>query len=281
MKPSLHYLHLFAALSLLLTLACAEDDSFPPPLHEAYAHNDYQHPRPLWDALDAGFTSIEADIHRLGDSLYVAHDPEDIVSGRTLQALYLEPLNRLSQMHRQSLYPRWPTLHLMIDFKTAPETTWPLLAALLEQYRPMLTRWHHGRRDRRAVTVLLSGNRPAAAALGEEERLAALDGRLSDLQGTADPDLYPWISESWQDHFRWRGRGPMPAAERGKLDSLVQITERRGFRLRFWAADSGGPEERQAMWRELGDAGVSLINTDDLPGLGAFLGRREAASTGD
>ena len=32
-----------------------------------HSHNDYEQPRPLFDALDAGITDIEVDIFRVGD----------------------------------------------------------------------------------------------------------------------------------------------------------------------------------------------------------------------
>ena len=64
------------------------------PLARAHAHNDYEHERPLLDALSHGFTSVEADIYLVGGELLVAHDPEDVVPGRTLQNLYLDPLAR-------------------------------------------------------------------------------------------------------------------------------------------------------------------------------------------
>ena len=35
----------------------------PTPLIRAHAHNDYEHTRPLFDALDHGFGSVEADVH--------------------------------------------------------------------------------------------------------------------------------------------------------------------------------------------------------------------------
>jgi hypothetical protein len=34
----------------------------PVPLTRAHAHNDYLHARPLFDALDHGFCSVEADV---------------------------------------------------------------------------------------------------------------------------------------------------------------------------------------------------------------------------
>ncbi len=61
------------------------------PLRRAHAHNDYEHPRPLLDALSHGFTSVEADIHLVDGQLLVAHDPIDLDPSRTLESLYLAP----------------------------------------------------------------------------------------------------------------------------------------------------------------------------------------------
>ena len=44
------------------------------PLPQAHAHNDYEHDRPLRDALDPGFTSVEADVWLVDGKLLVAHD---------------------------------------------------------------------------------------------------------------------------------------------------------------------------------------------------------------
>src|SRR4051812_48862087 len=65
----------------------------PIPLVHAHAHNDYEHPRPLLDALDCGFCSVEADVHLVGGRLLVAHDAAHLRPARTLQSLYLDPLH--------------------------------------------------------------------------------------------------------------------------------------------------------------------------------------------
>src|SRR5262249_1980163 len=49
-------------LSLFLTALPALAQPLPTPLIHAHAHNDYEHTRPLFDALDQGFCSVEADI---------------------------------------------------------------------------------------------------------------------------------------------------------------------------------------------------------------------------
>src|SRR5436190_12307328 len=50
-------------LTLLLLLPCSpvRAQEQPKPLPQLHAHNDYEHKRPLFDALDHGFCSVEAD----------------------------------------------------------------------------------------------------------------------------------------------------------------------------------------------------------------------------
>ena len=61
-------------------------------LHNAFAHNDYWHKRPLFDALDNGFSHIEADIFLRNKKLIVAHILPRFKKKRTLEELYLKPL---------------------------------------------------------------------------------------------------------------------------------------------------------------------------------------------
>src|ERR1700686_2617314 len=72
--------------------ASAQEPARVVPLRHAHAHNDYEHKRPLFDALDCGFCSVEADIWLVDGKLLVAHDRNQVKPERTLQALYLDPL---------------------------------------------------------------------------------------------------------------------------------------------------------------------------------------------
>ena len=82
----------------------------------AHAHNDYEHARPLHDALDHGFTSVEADIWLVDGELLVAHDLEDVRPGRTLESLYLQPLTDRVRRLWGSTYPGLDgTFQLLFD----------------------------------------------------------------------------------------------------------------------------------------------------------------------
>ena len=60
-------------------------------LSNGHAHNDYWHTRPLLDALDNGFMSVETDCFLLDGQMMIAHERASIKKDRTLPLLYLEP----------------------------------------------------------------------------------------------------------------------------------------------------------------------------------------------
>ena len=76
----------------------------------------------------------------------------------------------------------------------------------------------------------------------------------------------PLVSDNWQKHFTWRGEGEFPESEREKLKEIVKRVHEEGRMIRFWATP-----DTEAAWRELEQAGVDLINTDNLAGLAGFL----------
>lgn len=252
------------ALALLPGAAALAAD--PAPLVRAHAHNDYEHPRPLLDALDHGFGSIEADVYLVGAQLLVAHDLKDVQPGRTLEALYLDPLRARVAQNGGRVYRGGPTLTLLVDVKSAAAPTYAALHAALQGYAAMLTVFRDGVAAPGAVTVIVSGNRAPAVMAAQPVRYAAMDGRMADLGGPATAALVPWISDNWQKVFTWRWSGPMPEADRVTLQRSVAEAHAQGRRIRFW-----NTPDRPEVWRVLFDAGVDLINTDNLAGLQAFL----------
>src|SRR5579871_6562583 len=90
----------------------------PLPLTRVHAHNDYEHRRPLFDALDHGFCSVEADIYLVEGALLVGHDRKDLRPERTLEKLYLDPLRERVRANGGRVYPAGPPVWLLIDVKT-------------------------------------------------------------------------------------------------------------------------------------------------------------------
>ena len=240
------------------------------PLSQAHAHNDYLHSRPLKDALDHGFTSVEADVFLVEGDLLVAHTRAELDASHTFRKLYLEPLRERVRAGDGHVYPGSdPPFQLMIDIKSDAESTYAELDRQLAEEGDLFTVVRDGKRERRALEVVISGNRPLATMRTQSVRYAAVDGRLGDLDAEYPPHLMPLISDRWGSHFRWDGRGEIDREERKKLERIVEQAHASGRRIRFWAT----PETPQA-WAVLRDAGVDHINTDDLAGLERFLRSR-------
>ncbi|MBE8470729.1 phosphatidylinositol-specific phospholipase C/glycerophosphodiester phosphodiesterase family protein [Streptomyces justiciae] len=268
---------LAGAVALPATQAFAgEQKHRPRPLWRAHAHNDYEHPRPLLDALDHRFGSVEADIFLVGDQLLIGHTVDDLDPTRTLESLYLDPLARIVKANHGSVYRGWRRpLQLLIDIKTEGSSTYLELDRHLQRYKHLFTTYAHGRVFPGPVTAVISGDRAARTPMeAQTVRRAFYDGRLTDLGSSAPASFISLISDNWTLNFTWQGVGAFPDAERQKLHGIVDTAHARGQQVRFWATpDVAGPA-RDALWGELLAADVDYLNTDDLAGLEAFLDAR-------
>lgn len=260
---------------LLLSCSLVDADTKPgsqttvTPLAQAHAHNDYLHKRPLLDALSHGFGSVEADIFWASDELQIGHFRFQLKQGRTLQKLYLDPLRQRIKKNGGSVYKdsKIP-FTLLIDLKTGG-ATYAELHKVLARYSNMLTRVKDGKQTQGPVTVIISGNRPMDQIAKSNPRFCGIDGRLSDLQTDKPAHLMPLISDNWRSHFKWRGDGPIPPAEKTKLHDSVKQAHAKGRRVRFWATP-----ENEAVWKELHAAKVDMLNTDELQRLQTFLSEK-------
>jgi Glycerophosphoryl diester phosphodiesterase family len=246
----------------------------PTPLTRAHAHNDYEHKRPLFDALEQGLCSVEADIFLVDGQLLVGHTRRSLKPERTLESLYLVPLEKRVEKNGGRVYRDGPDFTLLIDIKTNGETTYSALKTVLEKYADVINSPGAGAAPGRAINVVATGNRPADKIAADPSRLVGIDGVWSDLDSNQPANLIPQISENWRSHFKWRGKGTIPSQEREKIRMAVQKSHAHGRRLRFW-----GAPDNPAVWQELYDDNVDLINTDDLPGIAQFLNDPARRST--
>lgn len=265
--PYIVFIAVFILGTLVVILWASSEEPAPGTavLRQAHSHNDYHREHPLDAALDLGFCSVEADIHLVEGALLVAHDREDVDPARTLAALYLDPLWKRFQ-ERGRIYPGGVALTLLVDIKSDGAATYEALHGELQRYAPMLTRYRDGSVETGAVSVIISGNRAMETILNTAPRLAGIDGRLADLDGSYTASEMPLISDNWMRHFKWWGTGEFPEAQRARLHEIVRQAHEKGMRVRFWATP-----EREPLWQALVDANVDLLNADDLPRLSAFL----------
>lgn len=252
-------------------------------LERAHAHNDYEHDRPLFDALDNGFKSVEADVWLIDGELVVSHDDPRLATTAqpkgTLESLYLEPLRERVKENGGNVYRGDPDYFtLLVDIKSEAGPTYEVLHEELESYRSIFTTFKDGKVEDDAVTAIVSGNRPRELMEEQRVRHAAYDGRIPDDLGNSPQTFVPLVSQNWTRLFTWQGVGPMPEAEREKLRDIVATAHANGQRVRFWATPEL-PGSREAVWGELLAAQADYINTDNLDALEQYLLRNDPRPT--
>lgn len=238
------------------------------PLPRAHAHNDNEHERPLFDALENGFTSVEADVYLIDGELYVYHDrPETIDPNRTLEKLYLEHLHRIAEKNSGKIYDNYDGFfYLMIDFKTEGKSTYQVLKAKLKMYETILSRVVNGEREMdKPVLVFISGSRPIESILSEPVSLATLDGRPNDLGKGISTEKMPVISQNYWSISNWNGEVEIDEENKKKLSDIITKAHSEGKKVRFWAI----PDNPKS-WKTMLELGVDFINTDKLSAFKKF-----------
>jgi len=254
--------YLLTAMTVLITLNCIAKDKFAT-LNNGFAHNDYRHRRPLFDALNKGFSFIEADIYLHKGKLIVSHWPPLISRRkRTLEELYFKPLQDSVQLLQRDGQP----VNLVIDLKTGGQTV-DVLWESLKHYKCLLSTFDNGHMTSRKITLILSGKIPDHLTQ-EQARYLFLDKHF-----TEDKKNYPGLtgryllsSCKYKNLLTWDGHGNMPDEQRQLLTSYVEKAHASGMKVRLWASP-----ENANVWKALLECGVDLINTDRLEQLSRFL----------
>ncbi|RVU00424.1 hypothetical protein EOD41_13175 [Mucilaginibacter limnophilus] len=268
-KQYLHWLFT-RVLTLVIISFCivckaiCQDTSFP----QGFAHNDYLHKRPLNEALENGFTHIEADVHLLNGKLIIAHYFPYFKSQRTLEKVYLKPLAAYLLRDSQKVaHAGASSIVLMIDIKTNAAKTYEALKPVLKKYENILTSYHSGVIKLAPVTIVLSGHKPLNIILNEDSRLVFADIELDKIEKFENqPNVFLMASCKYSKFLSWRGNGPVPVTEDIKLREYIKMAHERNEKVRLYAAP-----ENQKVWSYLLSIGVDLINADNLVNLRKFL----------
>lgn len=263
----MNYLKFFQTLvAMMFLLSATTVESQNIILPNAYAHNDYWHKRPLLDALDNGFTYVEADVYLKNGRLIVTHILPYFKNKKTLEELYLKPLLQYVNDNAKSANPVNCPLTLMIDIKTDADKTYKALALLLQKYRSILSGYQNGELTMRNVSVVITGHKPYNMFTGEADRLAFLDEDLRQADKDSSTNIYQVASCKYSSIVKWKGKGTISEKDVQRLEYFVLQAHKSGRKVRLW----GSPDKKK-VWSELLKCNVDLINTDKINTLRTFL----------
>ena len=253
MKSYLSLLPLF----ILLNQNLAAQQSYS--ALNVHAHNDYQQPIPFLTAYHQQVGSIEADLFLQNSTLYVAHEKREIQADRTLENLYLKPLQIQIKKNKGTPYPQSEArLQLLIDLKTDGKTTLPELVKLLEKYPEII--------NNTGISIVISGNKPASATWSQFPEFIHFDGTPGVHYTPHELQRVALVSDSFRKYTQWNGKGLIVKPELKRIKHLIDSVHHLNKRFRFWATP-----DNVNTWQTLIALGVDYLGTDEVIGLTDYL----------
>lgn len=211
-----------------------------------HSHNDYEQDVPFWNAYSSGLHSFEVDVFLKNGVLYATHEESEIIGDRTIENLYLEPIQKILALK----LGEQKAIQILIDIKSEAEPTLQRLVAMLEQY-PDITL-------NKDITLVISGNRPPVETYPNYPQYIKFDYQsLENIDNEKVWDKVALISLNFKKISPWNGLGRLTADDLDKVKTTIDKAHSYGKPFRFWAT----PDTKTA-WRALADLGVDFINTD-------------------
>lgn len=254
----------------------------PIPIH---SHNDYWRTVPLFSALSVGAQSVEADVWEYDGELYVGHSSSSLSRNRTFASLYVNPIREI--LDRQNSRAEFTTkghapfgvfdedpqqtLNLFVDLKTPGHPTLPVVLRHLEPLRSpvnYLTHFNGTHVNHGAVTVHLTGDTPFEDLIANTTyRDAFFDAPLTDLASgkyTPENSLIASTPFSKNVGSLFWPHGDLTTKMMNKLHAQIKEAHDHGLMARYWSTPNWPISLRNRVWHRLVEAGVDLLNVDDL-----------------
>jgi alkaline phosphatase len=226
-----------------------------------HAHNDYQQPEPLMNALRNKAFSIEADIFMAGDSLLVAHDKKELPSAPSLMKLYLQPIIALFNRHhgRASASKHYAPV-LMIDIKENGEAVIAQLIKQLALYPGVFDRAVNPM----AVQVVISGERGPVNKWAAYPSFIFFDGRPYEVYDSTTMQRVAFVSDAYANYTA------ATDSSHSRLQALVNKVHGMGKLLRVW----GSPDD-PASWKQQQQSSIDIINTNEVGECRRFFNKQK------
>src|SRR5687768_12107602 len=253
--------HLLTVTIMVVALMCGTAQHYHTP--QIFAHNDYERAQPFHAAYNLQVGYIEADIFLIDNKILVAHHKNKTKPGRTLETLYLKPLQKQIQKNGGFVYSdSKASLTLMIDLKSPGAETLKAVVGALENYRDLISC--------PTLQIMISGNVPDPAHWDEYPSYIYFDGRPGISYTAEQTRRISMISTNFGSHVKWDGKSKISDADRKKIADLVDAAHSKGKKFRFWATP-----DFESAWKELMDLDMDVIVTDKVEALALFLDRKQ------
>lgn len=212
--------------------------------------------------------------------MLVGHTRGSLSADRTLRSLYIEPLHAILERQNgangsqaagwSGVFEAAPrvTLVLLLDFKTGGLAAWTAVQGELQPLREAgwLTHWDQDAANRvlRPLTVVVTGDVGLDSVTGQEDHDVFYDAPLADLGDGNYTAANSYYASGSMNNIVGKVHWGMDDSQIDTLQKQVKQAKEKDLVSRYWGTPSWPITVRNAVWKDLVENGVGVLNVDEL-----------------
>lgn len=233
-------------------------------IDKAISKDDHKRKMPLEEALNVGFAGVSIKIK-------VGKDGSLKCGSKDFEDLYLKPLqNRISENNGWVYSGRPDEFYLIANIDGDSLLALKSLLKIFQNYSSILSSFSDGKRQKKALKLVLSGDIPQSQMIAESNRFYTFEETVQKVDQRFDGNSISISSMNFDKLFNWDGTQNMPNMQYHSFISYLKNARKAG-RSTFV---TNIPETQNA-WGIMLEAGADFLEIEDFETFVVFWKNRK------
>ena len=233
-------------------------------IDRAISKNDHKRKSPLAEALSANFAGVSVKVK-------VGKDGAIKCDGKTFEEVYLKPLQKRASENNGWIYPGRPDeFFLIVEVDGDSTIAYQAFEKLFESFSDILSSFSDGKRNKKAVKLVLSGDVPRTRIINSINKYCTVDEPIQRIDSRFDGNSISISTLNFKKQFDWDGTQNMPNMQYHSFISYLKNARKAGH-LSFVI---NVPQNANA-WGIMLEAGADFLEIEDIDAFIVFWKNRK------
>lgn len=249
----------------VLLLLCFKLEGQTMMIDRAISKDDHKRKFPLQEALNVNFAGVSIKV-KIGKDGFIKCD------GKLFEDIYLKPLQNRATENNGWIYSGKPDEFFIIaEVNGDSLIAYQAFEKLFESYSGILSSYIDGKRNKKAVKLVLTGDIPRAKILGSQDKFCTINEEIQKIDSRYDGNSISISTLNFKKLFNWDGTQNMPNMQYHSFISYLKNSRKAGH-LSFV---TNIPQNGNA-WGIMLEAGADFLEIEDFDAFIVFWRNRKA-----
>lgn len=233
-------------------------------IDKAISKDDHKRKLPLVEALNTGFTGVSIKVK-------VGKDGSLKCGSKDFEDLYLKPLQARISGNNGWVYAGRPDeFYLIVEVDGDSSLALKSLQKIFDNNNTILSSFTDGKRQKKPVKLVLSGDIPRTQMLNESNRFYTLSESIQKIDTRFDGNSISISTMNFDKLFNWDGTQNMPNMQYHSFISYMKNARKAGRSTFIMNV----PENPNA-WGIMLEAGADFLEIEDFEAFAVFWKNRK------